>query len=345
MAYTTINNGKLYFDTKLYTGTGSAMNITGVEFQPDMTWIKPRSAVDNHILYDAVRGVTKILRPNLTLVEGTVSDMVTAFNSDGVSLGTNGNVTANGVTFAAWNWKAGTGQGSSNTDGSINTTYTSVNTTAGFSISKYTATGSNATVGHGLGVAPAMVILKNLDSARSWTVGHNGLTNWNYHLYLSSTNAENSDSTMFQGTAPSSTVFSVGTASETNESGDNFIAYCFAEKQGYSKFGNYQGNGNADGTFVYLGFKPAFVIIKKSGDTANWNMYDNERSPFNLTDELLRPDETDSEIQSDGIDLLSNGFKARATNAAINTGGSEYIYMAFAENPFTSSTGTPVTAR
>ena len=350
MAYSTISKPSLHFNTKLYTGNGGTQSITGVGFQPDWTWIKGRSFSDNHVLTDAVRGVTKTIFSDLTAVEETQTGGLTAFGSDGFSVGSLAEVNTNNATIASWNWKAGTGQGSSNTAGSINTTYTSVNTTAGFSISKFTATGSNATVGHGLGVAPAMVILKNLDSARSWAVGHNGLTNWNYHCYLNATNAENSDSTMFQGTAPSSTVFSVGTASETNESGDNFIAYCFAEKTGYSKFGSYEGNGNADGTFVYLGFKPAWLMVKPIDAADNWVMFDNKRlgfnsstSPFNFAGANNSNAETTDTGQ---LDLLSNGFKIRNSGNTVNR-TSTFIYMAFAEAPLVANVGAsiPATAR
>ncbi len=346
MAYTTINKSTDYFNTKLYTGNGSSSYaITGVGHQPDFVWIKKRDGTVNHLLHDSIRGVTKLLVSNTNAAEDTNTNILNSFDSDGFTVGSNSASNDNNGPFASWNWKAN-GAGSANTDGSTSSTV-STNTTSGFSIVKYTATGSNATVGHGLGVAPAMVILKNLDSARSWTVGHNGLTNWNYHCYLSSTNAENSDSTMFQGTTPTNTVFSVGTAAETNESGDNFIAYCFADVQGFSKFGSYVGNGSTGGTFVYTGFKPAFVMWKISSSAGNWQMQDTVREPFNDgTRNALFPDSSEAEaVDTSGCDFLSNGFKLRNAGSGNNSSGSSYIYMAFAEAPIVGTNGVTAKAR
>ena len=230
MAYTTINKSGDYFNTKLYTGTGSELAITGVGFQPDWTWIKGRNVAYDNNVFDAVRGSTKRLMTNATTAESTQAQMIKSFDSDGFTLGTDGGVNENNTrTYASWNWKAN-GQGSSNTDGSINTTYTSVNTTAGFSIIKYTGNGtSGATIGHGLGSAPAMIIVKNLGSTEHWTVRHKDVTaGWN--LYLNLTNTQDDNSTVFTTTAPTSSVFSVGDNARTNASGSTYIAYCFAEK-------------------------------------------------------------------------------------------------------------------
>ena len=249
----------------------------------------------------------------------------------------------NSDTYVAWNWKAGGGQGSSNTDGSINTTYTSVNTTAGFSISKYTGTGATATIGHGLGVAPKMIIIKQTNTTRNWVVGHDGI-GWTKYLYLDSTNAQGTGN-FFNDTAPTNSVFSVVNDGGVNGSGGTYIAYCFAEKTGYSKFGSYTGNGNADGTFVYTGFKPAFIIFKRTNTANDWFMVDNKINPFNVTDKMLRPNLSNAEQSFNNIDFLSNGFKPRGASDGFNASGSTYIYMAFAESPFVNSKGVPNNAR
>ncbi len=345
MAYTTINKSSDYFNTKLYTGNGSTQSITGVGFQPDMNWCKTRtSAGYNHVMVDFVRGVTKVIRPNLTNSESTYTNALTSFDSDGFTLGadSNGEHNKTGDSFVSWNWLAN-GAGVANTDGSISSTI-SANTTSGFSIVSYTGTGSNATVGHGLGSVPKMMIIKNRDSVEEWGVYH--VANGNTHVqYLNTTGAKSDDAGFWNDTTPTSSVFTVGNSARVNQNGSAMIAYCFAEKQGYSKFGSYTGNGNTNGTFVYTGFKPAFVITKDATSVSNWNMYDNKRDTFNLTDKLLRPDESDSEIQSDGIDLLSNGFKARATNAAVNKANAGFIYMAFAEAPLVGTNGVTAKAR
>ena len=357
MAYTTINKHTDYFNTKLWTGTGSSNALTGVGFQPDFTWIKSRSDALSHALFDAVRGTTKVLNSNATTAEYTNTDTLTAFGTDGFTVGSNTGVNANGQTRVAWNWKAGTGQGSSNTDGSINTTYTSVNTTAGFSISKYTGTGSNATVGHGLGAVPKMIIAKNLDSsggsAEHWTVFHHTLDT-NKNLYLNLTNAEDTPSPeIYREGSFTNDVFAIGAHDRINKSGEGMIAYCFAEKQGYSKFGSYIGNGNADGTFVYTGFKPAFVLVKSSstgGTYYHWGMWDTARSPSNVNDKILAANTSDDESNASNlgagqnIDFLSNGFKHRSADVVNNQSGTTYIYMAFGQS-LVGSNNIPATAR
>ena len=346
MAYTTINKSTDYFNTKLWTGTGSSNALTGVGFQPDWTWIKNRTDAQSHVLQDAVRGVGNTIISNNTDAQSAEgAGDLTAFGSDGFTVGTNGRVNGSGKSIVAWNWKAGTGQGSANTDGSINTTYTSVNTTAGFSISKYVGTGSNATVGHGLGVAPKVVITKNLDTADNWTVYHESLGNTK-GVFLNLSNTPGTSSAYWNNTTPTSSVFSVGTEVPMNKSGDNIIAYCFAEKTGYNKFGSYTGNGSTDGTFVYTGFKPAFVMIKITNDTGeNWQMYDNKRTGFNVDNNMLRANLTDAEQTDDDIDLLSNGFKLRRSSGAFNSDGANYIYMAFAEAPLVGTNGVTAKAR
>jgi hypothetical protein len=345
MAYSTISKPSLHFNTKLYTGNASSRTISGIGFQPDFTWTKNRGNDDNNYLFDAVRGTTKYLISDSTAVEGTTSG-ITGWNADGYTLGSSAGLNANGVTAVSWNWKAGGGQGSSNTDGSINTTYTSVNTTAGFSISKYTGTGSNATIGHGLGAAPKMIIIKQTNTTRNWVVGHDGI-GWTKYLYLDSTNAQGTGN-LFNDTAPTNSVFSVVNDGGVNGSGGTYIAYCFAEKTGYSKFGSYVGTGNTNGTFVYTGFKPAFVIVKIAEHAGNWMMYDNKRNPHNLMNEYLYVNAYQAAASnSEGFDFLSNGFKMRNTFGDANTVNNKYIYMAFAEEPLVANVGAsiPATAR
>ena len=338
-----IDKPNLHFNTKLHTGTGSTTTITGVGFQPDMTWWKSRSNAVNHALYDAVRGGSKLLRPNQTNAEET-NAAVSAFTSDGVTL-TGGDAFTNtsGYTYASWNWKAN-GTGSSNTNGTITSTV-SANQTAGFSIVKYTGNGTaGATIGHGLSSVPNVVLIKALTSStQQWNMYHSSLGNGS-HMHFNLTNAVNSSSTYFNNTTPTSSVFSVGSYFETNESSTDFIAYCFAEKKGYSKFGSYTGNGNADGTFVYTGFKPAFVIIKETSDTGNWCMSDNKRDGYNPTKNLY-VDKSDVENTANTIDHYSNGFKIRSTGGSVNTSGSNMIYMAFAEEPLVGTNNIPATAR
>jgi len=350
MAYTTIDNPFKFFNTKLYTGTDTSQSLTGVGFQPDWTWIKCRSNGNSNfpnILSDAVRGVNKILRSDTTDTE--VSDYsqgyVSAFDSDGFTVTAQDGVSGIGRTYVAWNWLAGNST-SSNGDGSITSTV-SANTTAGFSIVSYTGTGANATVGHGLGVKPDMIINKTRDStAQMWSVYHSSL-GATKHLGLDRTNAEDTGSAYYQDTEPTSSVFSVGSEAATNYSSAALIAYCFAEKKGYSKFGSYTGNGNADGTFIYTGFKPAWIMIKRyDGGSNNWLILDNKRSPINEMDDGLFPDANSAEGTGYKCDFLSNGFKWRLSGSGENGSGYTYIYMAFAEAPFvTSGTKAAGTAR
>ena len=348
MAYTTINKSTDYFNTKLYTGNGSTNAITGVGHQPDFTWLKRRDGSGNHNLYDAVRGVTKYLESSATSPEQTQSAGLTTFGTDGFTLGSNANMNGNSQTFVSWNWKAGGGQGSSNTDGSINTTYTSVNTTAGFSISKYTGTGANATVGHGLGVAPKMIIIKELNNATNWIVYHASTGN-DKGLQLNTTAATDTDSTFWNSTTPTSSVFSLGSNGNVNGSSDNYIAYCFAEKTGYSKMGSFVGNGNADAPFIYCGFKPKWFLWKSSTDTtnANWNLVNSTAQVYNGADAgyVMANDSTaETGFSGNQIDFVSNGMKLRQSSNYHNNNGQTYIYLAFGQ----SSVGTnniPCTAR
>ena len=355
MAYSSIVKPTDYFNTVLYTGNGSTQTITGVGFQPDWVWIKNRSGAQGHSLYDVVRGFTTGTILNTAVAEDEADSEGNGLNgidSDGFDLSGNntvaGGTNASSGTYVAWNWLAANSSGSSNSDGSITSTV-SANTTAGFSIVKYTASGSNATIGHGLGVAPAWIIVKGRTTDNNWRVGHNGLTSWAYRINLEGTAAESSQANVWNSTAPTSSVFSIGTSSSVNDSGVEHIAYCFAEKQGYSKFGSYTGNGNADGAFVYTGFKPAFLMVKKSSASgSDWNLHHNKSPGFNVNDNYLAPNENAAEVTNNSyqiFDLLSNGFKCRGTGTGTNASGATHIYMAFAEAPFVSSGGIPTTAR
>jgi len=345
MAYTTVNKSSDYFNTKLYTGNGGTQSITGVGFQPDWVWIKSRTTGGYHNVFDAVRGVTKRIFTNDTQAENTSAATLTAFGSDGFSVGSNGDVNGNSQSQVAWNWLAN-GAGSANTDGSISSTV-SANTTSGFSIVSWTGNGSAATVGHGLGSAPKVVIIKSRDNAHAWFVGHQSLdasAPWTKYMTLENSNAINDD-IIWNDTAPTSSLFSVGNYSSTNGSGVKFIGYCFAEKQGFSKFGSYTGNGNADGTFVYTGFKPAWVMTKKTSGTSSWDMHDTKRDTFNVATKHLLAEDAGAEGSTVVLDILSNGFKFRTSNGDRNASGATYIYMAFAEAPLVGSNNVPCTAR
>ena len=340
MAYTTINKHTAHFNTKLYTGNGADNNaITGVGFQPDMVWLKNRSTTDSHYLQDAVRTATKNLKVDATDAEETRADSLKSFNSDGFTLGTESAINGNGNNLASWNWKAN-GAGSANNDGSIATTV-SANTTAGFSIVKYDSTNTNgSTFGHGLGVNPDTIIFKNLDSTEVWLVYHKGIGTSKY-LFLSGNDAEGSSSNWI---SVSNTTFTMNNTFASGNNGDNFIAYCFAEKKGYSKFGSYTGNGNADGTFVFTGFKPAVLIIKRTDTTKNWYMHDIKRDGYNADNSYLSPNLTAADTGGTELDLLSNGFKMRSSGTGHNENNGTYIYMAFGQT-IVGTNNVPTTAR
>ena len=346
MAYTNIKKSSDYFNTKLYTGNDSTNAITGVGHQPDLIWVKSRSAASHSNLIDSVRGVKKHVSSSSTNAEDTegASNGLSSFDSDGFTwsgrnTGT-GTVNENSTTYVGWSWSAD-GTGVANTDGSISSTV-SANTTSGFSIVSYTGTGSVATVGHGLGVAPSMIIVKRRSGdAGDWRCYHKSLGE-DYLIRLNLTNAS-LDNPSWNDTAPTSSVFSIGTNGDVNTSGGNHIAYCFADVQGFSKFESYVGNGSADGTFVYTGFKPAFVMIKRTNSTGNWLMFDSKRDGFNSQNDNLYANTTTAE-QSDGaLDIFSNGFKCTVTGTDTNGSGSTYIYMAFASEPLVGD--NPATAR
>tara|TARA_A100000172_G_C3021650_1_gene103318 strand:- start:25 stop:1080 length:1056 start_codon:yes stop_codon:yes gene_type:complete len=349
-AYTTVNKSTNFFNTKIYTGNGGTNAITGVGFQPDMIWCKARSYNDDHTITDAVRGNTKVVYPNSSNAEATSSSRVTAFGTDGFTLGASGDVNSNSSNYVSWNWKAGTGQGSSNTDGSINTTYTSVNTTSGVSISKYDGTGSGATVGHGLGATPKMIMWKRLDNnagTTDWLVQSPIWANRN-KLILNTNEALAYSSTYANVDNWSNSVFTLGTHAAQNASNGTYIAYAFAEVRGFSKFGTFAATNHANGPLIYTGFKPGLVIFKRTDSTGNWHMYDNKRAGYNELNYRLRADTNEDEESSsnDLIDIVSNGIKIRSNQTSLNNHTGTVMYMAFAAEPLVDSTGsTPATAR
>jgi len=357
MAYTTIDDPSAHFQTALYTGNATQRNITNdgnSDLQPDWVWIKCRSAVESHMLYDSSRGVTKDLRTDGTNAENTNAQGLQTFNSDGFQIGTLQNVNFDTKTMVAWQWKANggtttTNDASATSVGTIDSVY-QANTTAGFSIVTYTGTGSAGTIAHGVGATPHWVLVKNRSSGSTqWYNQHIGNSSASKGQTLSTDGAEQTLSAVFNDTRASSTVFSVGNNNSINDSGDNYVAYIFAPIKGYSKFGSYTGNGNADGPFVYTGFKPSWIMLKRIDSTNNWNIFDSKRDVDNQVGNVLYANLSDAEeadaSHSSANDFLSNGFKLRETGNAVNGSGATYIYIAFAEHPFVSSKGAPVTAR
>ena len=349
----TIDDGSQYFNTLLYTGNGTnPRSLTGVGFQPDFTWIKNRTDTWGHGLADSTRGGGKTLISNSTAVEQTnyTWGYVDSFDSDGFTVddGASGDDFVNQTSdnYVSWNWLANGGTTSSNTDGSITSTV-QANPTAGFSIVTYSGNQTDgATVGHGLGIAPQVVIIKERNGTSSWIVKHPDLTDAGYYLILEADNAESTAANVWSDTDPSSTVFTLGDSTAVNENTLNYVAYCFAEIEGYSKFGKYTGNGSTNGTFVYTGFRPAFVLWKRTDGATDWRILDTTRDSYNVANKRLFPNTNGAEnTAQDTLDFLSNGFKLRATNAGGNFSGGNYVYMCFAENPFVSSAGVPVVAR
>jgi hypothetical protein len=320
-----------YFNAVLYTGTGATRSVTGVGFQPDLVWIKGRSGTTNHGLYDAVRGVQKQIESSTTTAETTQTTGITAFESDGFTMGSLAQLNTNAATYVSWNWKAN-GAGVANTAGTIPSTV-SANTTGGFSIVTYTGTGANATVGHGLGVAPGMVIVKRRDTTGAWPVRHTSITAAN-SVYLNTDAASAAATTLWNSTTPTSTVFSIGTSTDVNANTGTYVAYCFAPISGFSTMNSYTGNGSTDGPFVFLNYRPAFLLVKRTDTTSNWTTLDFQREGYNVDNDPLFPNSTAAETTTDLADLLSNGFKLRTTDASVNASGGTYVYMSLAYNPF-----------
>ena len=344
MAYATFNKPSLHFNTKLFTGTGSSQAVTGVGFQPDWIWFKNRSASEAHTWFDVVRGATNRIysSSNANQTNSGSSSRLVSFDSDGFTAGGDGMTNGSSANMVTWNWKTQNAQGSSNTDGSINTTYTSVNTAAGFSISTYTGTSSAGTIGHGLGVAPKMVITKRITGGNEdWGVYHIGLSSAGHYIKLNAQDAEGSSSGVWNSTAPTSTVFSVGSSSLTNGSG-TYVAYCFAPKKGYSHMGAYQGVDSSDNTFIYTGFKPAWAMFKRVDASNSWGIFDNKRHPGNENDQVLDAENENTDSTGAGVDFMSNGISIR-TASGLN-GDGDYIYLAFAAEPLVANVGSSIPA-
>ena len=359
MAYTTIDDPSEYFTTTLYTGNGSddrsiTNSANAGNFKPDWLWVKQRNTTRHHILNDSNRGATKNISSSLTNAESTGADGIQAFETNGFQVGTDTDVNQNSGTYVAWQWKANGGTTSTNNDGNQTTTV-QANTTAGFSIVTYEGTDAVNTYGHGLGAAPEFIVIKNYDQNGNWVVYHSGINFPTDDLiYLNLNEAVNQHNPTFNNTAPTSSVFTLGNYSLSNNSGDSHVAYCFTPIQGYSKFGKYQGNSNANGPFIYCGFKPAWVMVKRSDSANDWRMHDNKRtlatvSGRNPINRRLLAHDSGAEVTADGseseMDLLSNGFKINSTSAGLNNSSGTYLYMAFAESPFVTSGGTPTHAK
>ena len=340
MAYTTINKSTTYFNSLLHTGNGSSPRaLTGVGFQPDLVWTKNRSGANSNTLGDAVRGTGKSLLSDSTSAQFTNNTYGyhSAFASDGFSLtgsqasAGGDNVNKNGNNYVSWNWKAGNSAGSANNDGSVASTV-SVNTTAGFSIVQWTGTGATATVGHGLTVKPSIVLIKNTGATENWVMYHSSLTA-EKNLKLNNQEAAQDTTGAFNDTEPTSSVFTVHTNTNTNQNGQVMIAYCFAQKTGYSKFGKYIGNNNVNGTFINTGFKPTLIIVKRDTAGYDWLMYTDKINGLNPMNDYLNPNANSAETVDNAnqvLDIVSNGFKHRGTGASTN-GSADFYYLAFGQ--------------
>ena len=344
MAYTDIDDPAQYFNTVLYAGNDTAIGsggqtITGIGFEPNWVWVKRRNVdTAHHAIYDSVRGATKQLSSSQNNAESTQSEGLTAFGSDGFTVGNLGRVNeADGRNYASWNWKAG-GSASSDSNGDI-TSSVSASTTAGFSIVAYTGNGGTATVGHGLGAVPKMIIVKRRSETSNWDIYNSNLGN-NKSIFLNATDASFTDNT-WNSTTPTSTVWSVGN-DQNNTSGYTIVSFAFAPIKGFSKFGSYTGSGGQN--FIYTGFKPAWLLMKSLGAGTQWILIDNKRG-YNGSNELLYADSSEAAGSAEVVDLVSNGFKMRSSGAGNNTSGNKYCYMAFAAEPFVASNGDPATAR
>ena len=348
MAYTAIDDPTLYFRIKLYEGnetndTAITWDETDTSMQPDLLWFKSRDNTQGNAFFDAVRGASLRLITNEAGAEGTEATNLDSFDSNGFTV--DNEAIVNHDSMVCWGWKAGAGSGSSNTDGSINTTSTSVSTAAGFSISTYTGTGSEATVGHGLGATPHMIIIKRRDASGTWHVYHKTLGADFVAAELDTTAAKKDNANFMNDTEPTSSVFTVNTYDEVNASSGTHVAYCFAPKQGFSKFGYYVGNGNANGPFVYTGFRPAFILYKNTDRDISWLIHDHKRLGYNINNDAQHSDTNAVDGTDDRVDILSNGFKIRESSNLINVSGEKVIYAAFAEAPFVNSEGVPCNAR
>ena len=333
-AYTTIDDPSAYFKVQLYTGNGSTQAITfddtDTDMQPDFVWLKNRnSSGHDHFLFNSTDGVQKFLSSNDSgALSSADSSYLTAFGSDGFTLGSSDGMNENSITFVSWNWKE--------------------SATAGFDLLSYTGNSTNRTIAHSLSAAPHMIIIKSTTHGEQWVVGHNGMdaaSPWNYYMHLQDTVARAANTNRCQNTAPSSSVFSIGTEDQVNGS-KTYTAFLFAPKQGFSKFSSYVGNGSTNGTYVHCGFRPAWVMCKVANGTTNdWTIIDNKRDKFNPCEARLYANTAGNESDADRVDFLANGFKHRGDGNDMNGSGHSYIYMAFAESPFVNSNGVPNNAR
>jgi len=348
-----INDSSKHFQTELYSGAGSGQTVTfsgNSNLQSDLLWIKRRNVGYGHNLFDTSRGIAKLLESQSTVSENTNQTWISAVGSDSFTIGVNEhNLSNSGGTYVAWAWKANGGTTSSDTSGSITSTV-QANTTAGQSIVLYTGTGTAATIGHGLGIAPKFYIIKNRNNSgnTNWVVYHDGLTSNAYNVLLNTGIAESNSVGYWNSTSPTSSVFSVkgGSDDVNNSTGNNYVAYLWTEIQGFSKFGSFIGNGDANGPFVYTGFQPGWIMWTNIDNTSNWYMYDSKRNTYNGATNYLTPGTVAAEASNGGLmHFHSNGFKVLNTGSDMNVAGETTIYVAFAENPFVTSTGVPTTAR
>ena len=336
MAYSTIDKSTLYANTTLYTGNGSTQSITGVGFQPDFIWIKARNDTRNHQLQDSVRNdFADILNSDSTGAQGTFTDGVTAVGSDGFSVGARAALNTNADTLVSWNWKMGTTSGLSG--GTITPSAYSINTTAKQGIYKWSGTGSNGTIAHGLGGTPKVIIVKQLNSTAGWQVYH-WMLGATKVIYLNSTATPDTSSTVWNDTEPNATTFALGTNTGTNDSGSDYIGYVFCDVPGYFTSGLYFGNYDTNGPMIYTGFRPSLVMVKCSNDTGNWLVFDNKRLGYNADNRYLEANDTDAEATSYTINIYSNGFKCKQTSAGsdLNGNSDSYCWMAWGQTMISS---------
>ena len=349
MAYTAVDDAGSFFNIKLYTGDGGATQAqTGVGFAPDMVWVKSRSDAESHVLGDSAKGGNKYLIPNTAAVQGTLTNYLKSFDADGFTVGSGGFTGSSGSTYVGWNWKGGTTSGiPTNGSTTITPSAYSFSATAGFSALEFSGNStSGAKLAHGCGATPEFVLVKSLGSANNWSVYHknSNAVPEDYTLQLDTNAAAADNAGMWNDTAPDSVNLTLGNDNGVN-GGYDYSAYCFAGVKGYSKFSSYIGNGNVDGSFIYTGFRPAIVIIKKVSGAGSWWLFDNKRIGYNSNNYRLFPDTTGAEVATAYLDLVSNGFKIRNTDGDINFNGSTLIYAAWAESPFVNSEGVPTNAR
>jgi len=345
-AYTAVDDSGAFYSTTLYTGTGSSNAITGVGFQPDTVWIKERDGSDVHILSNSVIGATYYNSPDEDVVLQTLTEAVKSFDSDGFTVGTAGQVNENTKLYLSWNWLEGTTTGIDATGADITPNSYSFNQTSGVSIIEFEGTGTEpVTFPHGLGAVPQMLIIKSLDTVANWEVYHHSMTttgNANTRGVVLNNSTAQASVNYWKDTTPTSVLVTLGNDASVNPT-STMIAYCFAPVQGFSKFGGYTGTGNADGIFVYTGFRPAFILCKEIDGTGSWIVFDNKRVGYNVDNNGMIVNSPNAELTTDLIDILSNGFKFRSS-ANPNT-ASNYIYAAFAESPFCNSSGVATNAR